>query len=135
MGTGTEDIITKCHDYGLQTPEFHQEEDFRVVIWRNKSDNDPDVIQTDPDVIQTDPDVIQTDPDVSSNIIQILGLIKNNPKISRTELARQTKISERKARRFIDNLREKGILVREGGDNGKWIIVENNEYNKITSIT
>ena len=101
--------------------EFHQEEDFRVLIWRNKSDNDPDVIQTDPDV--------------SSNIIQILGLIKNNPKISRTELARQTKISERKARRFIDNLREKGILVREGGDNGKWIIVENNEYNKITSIT
>ena len=99
----------------------YQEEDFRVVIWRNKSDNDPDVIQTDPDV--------------SSNIIQILGLIKNNPKISRTELARQTKISERKARRFIDNLREKGILVREGGDNGKWIIVENNEYNKITSIT
>lgn len=50
-------------------------------------------------------------------------------------MARQTKISERKARRFVDNLREKGILVREGGDNGKWIIVENNEYNKITSIT
>ena len=67
----------------------YQEEDFRVVIWRNKSDNDPDVIQTDPDVIQTDPDV-------SSNIIQILGLIKNNPKISRTELADKLKLVKEK---------------------------------------
>lgn len=39
VGTGTEDIIAKCHAYGLQTPEFHQEEDFRVVIWRRKNDN------------------------------------------------------------------------------------------------
>ena len=33
VGTGTEDIINKCRDYGLKTPEFYQEEDFRVVIW------------------------------------------------------------------------------------------------------
>ena len=29
IGTGTEDIIEKCRDYGLKTPEFYQEEDFR----------------------------------------------------------------------------------------------------------
>ena len=34
VGTGTEDIINKCREYGLKAPEFHQEEDFRVVIWR-----------------------------------------------------------------------------------------------------
>lgn len=34
VGTGTEDIINKCREYGLKTPEFYQEEDFRVVIWR-----------------------------------------------------------------------------------------------------
>jgi predicted HTH transcriptional regulator len=34
VGTGTEDIINKCREYGLRTPEFYQEEDFRVVIWR-----------------------------------------------------------------------------------------------------
>ena len=38
VGTGTEDIINKCRAYGLKTPEFYQEEDFRVVIWR-KSDS------------------------------------------------------------------------------------------------
>ena len=35
VGTGTEDIINKCREYGLKTPEFYQEEDFRVVIWRS----------------------------------------------------------------------------------------------------
>lgn len=34
VGTGTEDIVNLCKDKGLKSPEFHQEEDFRVVIWR-----------------------------------------------------------------------------------------------------
>ena len=41
VGTGTEDIINKCREYGLKTPEFYQEEDFRVVIWRVKEEGDP----------------------------------------------------------------------------------------------
>lgn len=41
LGTGTEDIITKCIEYGLRTPEFHQDEDFRVIIWREQHENDP----------------------------------------------------------------------------------------------
>ena len=48
VGTGTEDIIEKCRDYGLKTPEFyHQEEDFRVVIWRaaEEEQSDPKMIQ------------------------------------------------------------------------------------------
>ena len=34
MGTGTTDIIDHCLEYGLRKPEFHQDDDFRVVIWR-----------------------------------------------------------------------------------------------------
>ncbi len=34
VGTGTEDIVNLCKDKGLKSPEYHQEEDFRVVIWR-----------------------------------------------------------------------------------------------------
>ena len=41
VDTGTEDIINKCREYGLKTPEFYQEEDFRVVIWRVKEEGDP----------------------------------------------------------------------------------------------
>lgn len=49
IGTGTEDIITLCKEKGLKEPEYHQEEDFRVVIWRkgdpNRSKSGPNPIQ------------------------------------------------------------------------------------------
>ena len=45
VGTGTEDIVNLCKAEGLKTPEYHQEEDFRVVIWRS----DPGAIQSDPE--------------------------------------------------------------------------------------
>ena len=44
VGTGTEDIVKLCKDKGLKSPEYHQEEDFRVVIWRkmgNETGNVP----------------------------------------------------------------------------------------------
>ncbi|MDE7101554.1 MAG: DUF4062 domain-containing protein, partial [Bacteroidales bacterium] len=114
VGTGTEDIIEKCRNYGLKAPEFYQEEDFRVVIWRRKD------AQSAPEVIQSDPEAIQSDPEV----IKLIELIKANPSISRAELARKLGLSERQTRKIIDKLRTEGILLRQGGDyNGKWVIV------------
>ena len=37
-GTGTEDIITKCVNYGLDKPAFRQDSDFKVTIWRKQVD-------------------------------------------------------------------------------------------------
>ena len=34
MGTGTTDIIERCKNAGLRTPEFIQEEDFLTILWR-----------------------------------------------------------------------------------------------------
>jgi predicted HTH transcriptional regulator len=39
VGTGTEDIINKCTALGLKEPEFHQAEDFRVVLWKVGNDD------------------------------------------------------------------------------------------------
>ena len=36
-GTGTGDIVEKCREYGLPKPQFRQDEDFRVVIYRPES--------------------------------------------------------------------------------------------------
>lgn len=36
IGTGTGDIISKCTDVGLSNPEFIQNEDFKVVLWRTE---------------------------------------------------------------------------------------------------
>ena len=41
VGTGTEDIVNLCKDKGLKSPEYHQEEDFRVVIWRKNQEKGP----------------------------------------------------------------------------------------------
>ena len=41
VGTGTEDIVNLCKDKGLKSPEYHQEEDFRVVIWRKNLEKGP----------------------------------------------------------------------------------------------
>jgi predicted HTH transcriptional regulator len=42
LGTGTTDLIAACEQYGLQTPEFYQAEDFRTVIYRKTKVSDPD---------------------------------------------------------------------------------------------
>ena len=36
-GTGTGDIVEKCLAYGLAKPEYQQDEDFRVVLYRPKT--------------------------------------------------------------------------------------------------
>ena len=114
VGTGTEDIINKCCEFGLKTPEFHQEEDFRVVIWRTENDNNvPEMCQNVPEVYQNVPE-------------QLIDMIKANPSISRDTLSKQLNISVRQVRKIIDQLRNEGVLTREGGDAGRWIIHKNN---------
>lgn len=87
VGTGTEDIINKCREYGLKTPEFYQEEDFRVVIWRaDEGESVPEVCQSVPE--------------------RLMALIKANPSISRDELSKQLNISVRQVRKIIDQLKK-----------------------------
>ena len=108
VGTGTEDIVNLCKAEGLKTPEYHQEEDFRVVIWRS----DPGAIQSDPGVIQSDPELVEA----------VYKSICEHPSISRAELARRLETSERQVRKAIDVLRDKRIR-RIGGDSGEWEII------------
>lgn len=108
VGTGTEDIINKCWEYGLKSPEFYQEEDFRVVIWRAIEGQD-------------DPKVVQS---VPNNEARLLELITEKSSVSRAELAKRLDLSERQIRKMIDRLRDTGKLKREGGKIGKWIIIE-----------
>lgn len=37
LGTGTTDMIDDCEAYGLKSPEFIQDDEFRVIIWRKES--------------------------------------------------------------------------------------------------
>lgn len=38
VGTGTNDVIDRCVELGLRKPEFRQDENFTVVMWRREVD-------------------------------------------------------------------------------------------------
>ena len=38
VGTGTNDVIDRCVELGLRKPEFHQDDNFTVVMWRKEVD-------------------------------------------------------------------------------------------------
>ena len=85
----------------------------KIVIWRVNNDGSvPKRSNDDPKVFQSVP----TDEE------KLLEVIKETPSISRAELSKRLKISERQVRKITDQLREKGVLIREGGNAGKWII-------------
>jgi DNA-binding Lrp family transcriptional regulator len=58
--------------------------------------------------------------DVPDKELEPLNQIKEKPAISRAKLAEGLNISERQVRKITERLKGKGILVREGGDSGKW---------------
>ena len=106
--------IYLCYRLGnLKTPEFYQEEDFKVVIWR--ADNEGSV----PMRFNDDPKVFQSVPTDEEKLLEV---IKVTPSISRAELSKRLKISERQVRKITDQLRKKGVLIREGGNSGKWVV-------------
>ena len=82
-----------------------------AVNWLNKED-EPKRSNDDPTAFQSVP----TDEE------KLLEAIKETPSISRAELSIRLKISERQVRKITDQLRKKGVLIREGGNSGKWII-------------
>lgn len=84
VGTGTEDIVNLCKGKGLKSPEYHQEEDFRVVIWRRGGQ----AVQNDPEMVQSDPEAVQID---SVLVQSVYDLINENHAISdvKTEFLRE----------------------------------------------
>lgn len=66
VGTGTEDIVNLCKEKGLKIPEYHQEEGFRVVIWR----------RTDIEVAKLSPSCHQVVTKLSSSIPVLFELLK-----------------------------------------------------------
>lgn len=61
LGTGTTDMIRDCVAEGLKAPEFIQEEDFRVIIWRksNRAEG-KEVIESGEKVIESEEKVTES---------------------------------------------------------------------------
>lgn len=114
LGTGTGEIIKTCREKKLRQPQFSQEENFRVVIWRASHSPAPDLSQDD-----------NSSRVLSQRQVDILKLIRKDAGISRACLAKQLKVHVKTIGRDLDTLNSKGVLKHIGPTRGgTWIISE-----------
>ena len=74
VGTGTNEIIDRCVALGLRQPEFRQDEDFTMVMWRKGQDEDTSKGQSATDESLSSHQVIIK---LSSSIPSIGALLQN----------------------------------------------------------
>jgi len=104
-GTGTTDMMNYCEAAGLRTPEFIQDEDFRVVIWRKTVSGGNVTPNVTPDVT---PDVTPVKR-VSKALERLKGElthILSDKYVTAGELAEKYGVDVRTVRRDLDKLRE-----------------------------
>ncbi len=116
VGTGTNDVIDRCVELGLRKPEFRQDEDFMVTLWRKEGSG---TVQSDPERSKSDPNLIQIDPNI---VEQVYQLIVKDHSISRARISELLNISERQVRAAIDELRDSRIR-KKGKTRGGWEII------------
>ena len=120
MGTGTTDIIERCEKHGLRTPEFIQDEDFTTIMWRPALMDEELEVESKDNTGIVPQDVPQ---DVPRDVPQaIAALIKNNPKITREDIALQLGLSVKTIGRHIAKL--PNIKYVGSGYSGHWEISE-----------
>jgi len=67
----------------------------------------------------------------SENLVKVFELIRNNPKITRKELAETLQINPSAVQKHIEKLKEKGIISRVGSDKaGSWKISDKGGENE-----
>ena len=96
-GTGTGDIVEKCLAYGLPKPEYHQDEDFRVVLYR-------------PETVTSDQVSDQVSDQASDQVMRILSLCKSPSTLARIGEVLMMHSRVYIKRKYINPLIESGLL-------------------------
>ena len=116
-GTGTEDIIDKCKDWGLSAPVWEDDGDFKIVLYRQGvTANDRVNVMVN--------DRVNVTANLSSTEKQILSVIRAGSQSNALTIARKLNVSERTVRRAFQSLRTKSLIRRVGADkNGHWEVL------------
>ncbi len=61
-------------------------------------------------------------PNVSDRECIILRMLANDEKLSTAAIARELDVTEKTIKRDIAELQQIGVLVREGGTRGRWVV-------------
>jgi len=120
MGTGIQDIIEKCKNYGLPEPKFEMRAGFVAIIYRKKN--------IAFSKIRNVKDTVKELGMKNLTLIQkaILKEIFANRFITIQALSKKIKINARNTKNNISKLKAMGLLRRIGSDkNGYWEVVNN----------
>jgi len=127
IGTGTTDIVEKCIAAGLPTPEYKQDSEFKVVIWRKRSNvNEPQTTTSETGFLKYEP---QNEPQksplskVQIRYRKLIETIISNPYISREELSKELGVGLATIKRDISDLRNSYRIEWIGpSKSGRWEI-------------
>ena len=112
-GRGIEKMCNACRENGNPLPEFEVSSDDVTITFLANSVAKQNVVPLN----------VPLNVPLSEREKSILDLIKNNPAITASELAEKLAVNEKTIKRNITELKEKGILYREGSKKtGNWMI-------------
>lgn len=123
MGTGTRDIVAQCKAIGLRDPEFIQEENFRIILWRKEKRDETINEPTNP-AKSTDSELdkfywLADEPinePIKKELVLIIDLVLSNPGISRSELFERAGKSLATIKRYVKILNDYNIIERKGSN-------------------
>ncbi|WP_407456988.1 DUF4062 domain-containing protein [Fibrobacter sp.] len=117
-GTGTEDIIDKCKDWGLSAPVWEDDGDFKVVLYRRGISNDAEKL---PGRCRENAEKVPCKCPVNAE--KVFKAIQEHPKSSNKDLCVILGLSDRAVRNQIKILKDLNLIVRVGSDkSGYWIL-------------
>ena len=115
MGTGIQDIVKHCVEYGLPEPEFKMTDAFVTIIYRKKGVAFEKVGGAKSVTKELEKEL---EKELTIREQDILNLISKNTKITQKELSEKIGISPQNIRKHIAKLKNKGMLSRIGPDKG-----------------
>ncbi|MDR0834547.1 MAG: DUF4062 domain-containing protein [Candidatus Symbiothrix sp.] len=123
MGTGIQDMTTRCLEYGLPEPEFKMTDGFVVVIHRKKElafekVNESDAGGTIGGAIGG------TIVSLTESQLAVFNLMQKDNTISVRGIGKKLGINRSGVQKHIENLKNAGVIERIGGTRGHWNIIE-----------
>lgn len=113
-GTGAGRIVQICREQNLPEPEWKAENGMVSIVFSRPKDDDT----ANDTVNDTVNDTANDTANVNAIQNEIIEAIKFNNHITYDEIADALKVSRKTVARHISSLKEKGVLVRIGGDRG-----------------
>ena len=131
-GSGMKKIIGEYKRFenleNYHAPEFSSNaSEFHVTMWN--LNYAMDVIKDNPHVVKAPEDVVKAKANVTKEFVkaqrQIYKLISQIPQINATQMSENMGISLRQVQRYLKQLSDLNLIVREGGrKKGIWKIVD-----------